>query len=50
MDYKEMYYVLMDATERAIEILIEAQRKCEEMYMEAEEPKIISVVSPTEEK
>lgn len=37
VDYKEMYLNLMRATEYAIEILIAAQRECEEMYIEAEE-------------
>ncbi len=36
-DYKEMYRELFIATTKAIEILIEAQQKCEEMYIEAED-------------
>jgi hypothetical protein len=32
-DYKEMYLTMMRETEKAINILIEAQRKCEEMYL-----------------
>ena len=36
-DYKEMYYTLFRATEKAINGLIEAQRKCEEIYLENEE-------------
>ena len=36
-DYKEMYYTLFRATEKAINELIEAQRKCEDMFMESEE-------------
>ena len=32
-DYKEMYLTMVRATERAINILIEAQQKCEEMYV-----------------
>lgn len=35
-DYKEMYLTLLDATEKALELLIEAQRKCEELYISAE--------------
>lgn len=34
MDYKEMYLKLFDATERAINILTQAQRDCEERYIE----------------
>lgn len=36
-DYKKMYFKMMDATEKAIEILIEAQRECEEIYISAED-------------
>ena len=32
-DYKEMYLTMMRASEKAIRILIEAQQKCEEMYL-----------------
>ena len=34
-EYKEMYLKLFRATEEAIEILIAAQRECEEMYIDA---------------
>ena len=33
--YKEMYLKMMRATEKAMNILIEAQRECEEMYLAA---------------
>lgn len=36
-DYKEMYLTMVCASEKAIRILIEAQRKCEDMYIEAED-------------
>ena len=32
-DYREMYLTMMRETERAIELLIAAQRKCEELYI-----------------
>ena len=32
-DYKEMYLNLFRASEEALDILIAAQRKCEEMYL-----------------
>ena len=32
-DYKNMYLQLFRATEKAINILIEAQQTCEEMYL-----------------
>ena len=37
VDYKEMYLTMVRATEKALRILIEAQQKCEDMYIEAEE-------------
>lgn len=33
-DYQKMYYEMVRETERAINILINAQQKCEEMYIE----------------
>ena len=32
-DYKEMYLKMVRATERAMNVLIEAQQECEEMYL-----------------
>lgn len=40
-DYKEMYLSLFSATEEAINHLIAAQRKCEELYIASEEPRIV---------
>ena len=37
-DYKEMYLTMMRASEKAIRILIEAQQKCEEMYVNPQPP------------
>ncbi len=36
-DYKQMYLTLLDATEKAINELISAQRACEEIYVLSEE-------------
>ena len=36
-NYKELYLKLMRASEQAINLLIEAQRECEELYMNAPE-------------
>lgn len=44
VDYKEMYLRLFRASEEAMNIIIKAQRECEEMYMNGVE----SQVSPTE--
>lgn len=38
-DYKEMYLTMVRASEKAIDALVEAQKKCEEMYLEGEEEK-----------
>lgn len=32
-DYKRMYLTLMDAVEKATEILIKAQQRCEDIYV-----------------
>ena len=40
-DYKEMYFKLFRATEKAMEILIDAQRDCEVMYIIAPTPEIV---------
>ena len=39
-DYKTMYYTMMQASEKAIRILIEAQRQCEEIYLNQREPSL----------
>ena len=39
-DYKEMYLTMVDASEDAINILIRAQQKCEELYIASSEPEI----------
>ena len=46
-DYKEMYQRMVRASEAAINILIEAQRECEELYINSPEPQI-SVLPCTE--
>ena len=40
-DYKKMYLRLFRASEEAINLLIEAQRECEEMPLEDEQPELI---------
>lgn len=39
-DYKEMYLEMVRGTEKAINILIDTQRRCEEMYIDAQEPEV----------
>ena len=40
-DWKEMYLELFRETEKAIDILIAVQRRCEDMYINAPEPEIV---------
>lgn len=39
-DYQELYLTLFRATEKAVNLLIEAQQTCEELYLSAEEPEL----------
>lgn len=36
-DYEKMYFIMFRACEEAMDILIAAQRKCEELYLAAGE-------------
>ena len=47
-DYKEMYFKMVRASEDAINILIEAQRVCEELYISREKPEIRRECHPEE--
>ncbi len=44
-DYKKMYLTLFNATEEAVDLLIAAQRECEELYISSEEPGLILLPS-----
>ena len=46
-NYKEMYFSLFRATEKAISLLISAQQECEELYLSAPEPELL--VLPSQE-
>lgn len=39
-DYQQMYLEMARETERAINILIDAQRKCEEIYIKTSDLKV----------
>ena len=39
-DYKEMYLKLFRASEEAVNVLIAAQRECEELYISSPEPEL----------
>ncbi len=45
-DYKEMYLKLFRATEGAVNLLIDAQQACEELYITAPEPELKVVALP----
>ncbi|MCI9456842.1 MAG: hypothetical protein HFE44_07685 [Oscillospiraceae bacterium] len=39
-DYRELYLTMVRETEKAISILIDAQKKCEDLYINSQEPEI----------
>lgn len=47
VDYRAMYHKMVNAAEDAINLLIKAQRECEEMYIST--PQEEDTVSPAEE-
>ena len=51
-NYKEMYLKLFRASEAAMNLLIAAQRECEELYLSSPEPelKVIPLPEPENEK
>lgn len=51
-NYKQMYFTMLHATEQAMDILIQAQKECEELFI-SEEPlvgKTIALPLPDHEK
>ena len=42
-DYREMYHKLFRAAEQSIDLLIRAQRECEELYLNAPEPRLVEL-------
>ena len=49
-DYEEMYSKMFRACEQAINILIAAQKECEECYISSPEPELTVVSLPAENK
>ena len=47
-DYQEMYFKMARAAADAVDILIAAQRECEELYISAPEP-MLELMKPGEE-
>lgn len=45
-NYKEMYFTLFRSTEQAINTLIEAQRACEELYVNEPETELQVIPLP----
>ena len=48
-DYREMYYKLFRASEQAVDVLLRAQRTCEELYLNAPEAPIVELPRPNDE-
>lgn len=50
-DYKELYFTLIREAEKAVRILIEAQKACEELYLNDGRPvlQILPTQNHTEE-
>ena len=48
-DYKEMYLKLFRASEEAVNLLITAQRECEELYVKAPEPELKVITMPVDD-
>ena len=40
-DYKQLYLQMFRASEKAIELLVDAQRKCEELYINSHDAELI---------
>ncbi len=49
-DYKEMYFKMFRASERAIELLIKAGWECEELYISSPEPELRIIELSAEKK
>ena len=49
-DYKELYFNMFRASEQAVNVLITAQRECEELYISSSEPdcKVIPLSAETD--
>ena len=45
-DYQELYLKMFRACEKAVNILIEAPRECEELYISSPEPEIKVLAFP----
>lgn len=39
-DYRKMYLEMIQQTEKAIQILVDVQRRCEEIYIDSPEPEV----------
>ena len=50
VDYKELYLKMMQSTETAIQLLIQAQQECEELYISSSDAHIFSLVTDEDTK
>ncbi|TQI69043.1 hypothetical protein [Clostridium sp. KNHs216] len=46
-DYKEMYLKMLRTSEQAVNILITAQRECEELYISSPQPEFQVIPPPS---
>ena len=49
-NYKELYLTMFRASEQAVNLLLAAQRECEEHYISAPQPELTVFPLPTESK
>lgn len=46
-DYKKMYLTMVDAVAKAMTVMIEAEQKCEDIYVSTGEPLLIELPKET---
>lgn len=47
-NYKEMYFKMLHASDKAIATLLQAQLECEECYLSANEPMLVLLAEKNE--
>jgi len=49
-NYKEMYFKMLRASDKAIATLLQAQLECEECYLSANEPRLVLLEEKNEQE
>ena len=49
-NYKEMYLDLMRTAETAINLIIDAQRRCEELYINGDKDTVVQISRATDDE